>query len=187
MFLRKISLPIFLIAFSFLMIQCTTSTNPEVVPAQDVMNLDLLGLDDSYTSTSVAQFMQGVPSTSLSLEEFQTIYQRVAQTTQALDGSLVNYYVEAKEGGPDGSDYFLILNGELSDGTYMKAGFLLTAGDDGLTIAQNRRGRPVPHFSCRGSVCNNCIYEYDLLGRIDCGCSFGIDDCYKYYPDEDPS
>ena len=187
MLLQKISLPVFLLAFSFLMIQCTTDTTPEVVPTKDVMNVELLGLDDSYTSIAVAELVQGVPSTTLSPEEFQTMYQRVARTTQELDGSLVNYYVELKEGGPNGSDFFLILNGELSDGTYMKTGFLLTNDGGGFTINDSRRGRPVRHWSCRGTICSSCDYAYDLLGNIGCGCSFGTNDCYKYYPDQDPT
>lgn len=187
MLLKNLSYSFALLALAFLTIQCTTSSTPDVVPTQDVHNLDLLGLDASYTNTVVAKFTQGVPTTTLDLAEYQAMYQRVAQTTQELDGSLVNYYVEAKDGGPDGQDYFLILNGELADGTYMKTGFLLTSTEGGLTVRRIGRPRPVPHFSCRGTVCNNCVYEYTLNGRIDCGCSFGIDDCYKYYPDEDPT
>ncbi|WP_367392528.1 hypothetical protein [Lewinella sp. LCG006] len=188
MFLKKLSLPFVLIAFSLLMIQCTTSSTPDDVPTIDVYNTDLMGLDAKYTTTVVAKFTQGVPTTTLSMEEFQTMFQQVAQTTQELDGSLVNYYVEAKEGGPNGQDYFLILNGELADGTYLKSGFLLTSTSGGMTIASSIKGRPVHHFSCRGSFCNNCTYVYNLNGVVDCGCAtWGINDCYKYYPDQDPT
>lgn len=186
MFIKNLYLPLFLAAFSFLMIQCTTSSTPDDVPTIDVENLDLLGLDNSFTTTVVAKFTQGVPTTTLSQATYENMYQRVALTTQKLNGTLVNYYVEAKE-GPEGLSYFLILNGELSDGTYMKTGFLLAGNEGGMTVDQARRGRPVPHWSCRGSICNNCIYQYDLNGNIDCACSAGINDCYKYYPDEDPT
>lgn len=186
MFIKNLYLPLFLAAFAFFTVQCTTSSTPDDVPTTDVENLDLLGLDDSFTTTVVAKFTQGVPTTTLDQATYESMYQRVAQISQKLDGNLVNYYVEAKE-GPEGLSYFLILNGELSDGTYMKTGFLLTGTEGGMTVDQARRGRPVPHWSCRGSICSNCIYQYDLTGNISCGCDLGPNDCVKYYPDQDPS
>ena len=188
MFFQKISLPLFLIAISFFMIQCTTGIDAEVVPTQDVMNLELLGLDDSYTSKTVAKFVQGVPSTALKAETFEAMYQQVAQTTQDVDGKLVNYYVELKEGGPKGADYFLILDGELADGTYMKSGFLLALNaNGGLTIEQGFKEKPIPHWSCTSETCS-CRYVYNIAGKIDCGCRRGqIGTCRKYYPDHNPN
>lgn len=184
MFNKKLFLPLTLALFSMLMIQCTTKNSDVDIP-QNVDEVELLGLTSAQATTTVATFREGVPVTTLSEDAYQDMYQRVAQYTQDLEGTLVNYYVEAKE-GEDGQHYFLILNGELADGTYMKTGFeLLNEGGD-MAVSIIGRPRPVYHFSCRGSICNNCNYVLTLSG-VDCGCSWGINDCYKYYQDEDPT
>lgn len=191
MFFNKISFSLCLLALSLLFVQCQSQFD-DTVPSEAEVRQEMQdqSRDQLGDGAQVAQLVQGMPVVTLEEASYQTLYDRALGNNNELVGAMFNHYVEVAADAPPGEQYVLILNGELSDGTYLKVGYQLSLDGTGLTLTQGRKignPTPVPIFSCRSSICNNCIYAYSLNGQIDCACSFGANTCVRYYPDHDPN
>ena len=167
-----------LVVAALLCFQCSLDSDekPQIVPTQDQ---DLLGLDASIEGQVLATFTMGLPKTSLDRMEYDKMFRQVANYTQHLDGSLVNFYVEKKV-SEEGSDYFLVLSGELEDDSYLTTGMRLVDNGGGSLVLD--RGRPIPIFSCRNNGClSSCGYDYSNYPVITCKyCQGGS--CDEYIP-----
>lgn len=163
----------------------------EQLPAKEdgiMIDAPLFGLSEDYTKIKMGTFKHGMPVTTLGMEGYETMFKTISKTISDLEGELVNYYIEEKE-GPTGNHFFLILKGELKDGTFLTTGLHLVSNtpeetEEEAAYAFVVDAKPVFHWTCRGSICGTC--QYDLNPNSSgCKCSFGINDCVKYWPGHD--
>lgn len=153
----------------------------------------LFGLQDYHTKLEVGTFVSGLPVTQLDQKVYNGMFSTIAQTITKEKGELVNYYIDEQTSKEGELHYFLVLQGELEDGSYLTTGMHLLPGEssiekdgeESVIIAISIDPRPIFHWSCRGNICNTC--QYDLSQLDGCRCSFGIDDCQRYYPGHDPT
>lgn len=173
---------------------CDRNTQEAIEPQVDGIEVKapIFGLQDYHTKLDVGNFVAGLPVAQLDQKVYAGMFKTIAHTITGEQGELVNYYIEEQVSKEGETHYFLVLLGELSDGSFLTTGLHLLAGTPSIEkdgeydlIPINIDAKPIFHWSCRGNICNTC--EYDLSQLDGCRCSFGIDDCQRYYPGHDPT
>lgn len=173
---------------------CDRSAPEQLEPKIDgiAVQAPLFGLQQYHTQLDVGTFVSGLAVAQLDQKVYAGMFKTIAQTITKEKGELVNYYIDEQTSKEGALHYFLVLQGELEDGSYLTTGMHLLPKDSSIekdgeyaVIPINIDPRPIFHWSCRGNICNTC--QYDLSQLDGCRCSFGLDDCQRYYPDQDPT
>ncbi|NRB46782.1 MAG: hypothetical protein HRU41_03850 [Saprospiraceae bacterium] len=192
--IKSLYVGLVVLLFGVFTISCERSVQEEVEPTIDgiAVKAPLFGLQQSYTKLEVGRSVSGLAVAQLDKKVYDSMFRTIAQTITQEKGELVNYYIDEQTSKEGELHYFLVLQGELADGSYLTTGMHLLPNESSIVkdgeydiIAYNIDLRPVFHWSCRGNICNTC--QYDLSQADGCRCSFGIDDCQRYYQDQDPT
>lgn len=188
---KNISFYLSLMIMSLLAVSCDKTEKSEALAAAPegiAVDAPLFGLSSYHTTLDVGTFSSGLPIVNLEAKAYESMFHKMAKTITSEAGELVNYYLEQVE-TEEGNLYYMILKGELSDGSFLSIGLNLLI--DSNTIVKDGEAEsfilainpePTPHWSCRSfGVCNTCQYDF-TPNSSGCKCSFGPNTCQKYYP-----